>query len=36
MDECIASKDTAFHRREITLFPERWGKVVENGRNYFD
>jgi len=35
MDEWIASKDTAFYRREIALLPERWEKVVENGGNYF-
>jgi len=35
MDEWIASKDIAFYRRGITLLPEKWEKVVENG-NYFD
>jgi len=27
MNEWIASKDTAFYRREIALLPERWEKV---------
>ncbi|KMQ92519.1 transposase [Lasius niger] len=36
VDEWIASKDIAFYRHGIALLPERWEKVVENERNYFD
>jgi len=36
VDKWIASKDTVLYHRGIALLPERWEKVVENGRNYFD
>lgn len=35
VDQWIASKDQTFFQRGIATLPERWSKVVQSERNYF-
>ena len=36
VDSWIASKDEEFFKRGIRMLPERWSKIVERDRQYFE